>query len=552
VGGALLSGDLIELADILGLNTSPVVEKILDIHIFENAYIKVDFKNKYFVSVGAVEYVNKYHYYSSYETKPKELRNTIGPDGMETLSKTLKEIPVKELNLCMHKIGDKGALYLGKAVGTTPCLEELIIRDCGIGADGIASLFDGLAGNVTLVTLDASLNPFGDDGAIQLAGFINQTSIQVLDISSCNVGEEGTVAIASALRTNTILKKLSLYSPTPISQQSEVKLAKMLLQNSTLTVLAVNQPPSQPTFTFPLYYSSSYRRFKVCRMSTQALLTETSTRELYQGIKVSPHISSVELDSASALGRSLWSGSMEEAADILLVHQPPRGEGQVNIHMCGNTWEVDYRSECVKEKDEGLKRIRNIQSTPESWAQLTELDLKHQRLGGVGACLLAELLNQTQLQDLNLAGCGITEEGIVALASAISTNTTIKHLAIGGNQISVHGQEMFIDALSKNRTLVSLDIQTCKMKYQCEIIKSFAGDEEDFIRRIDEVSSLTKVVLDGCTPFGTRLEKENTCNENDRTSRSLLWFSTTDYTFTNVNTIECQLKPFQVTKICKK
>jgi hypothetical protein len=243
---------------------------------------------------------------------------------------------------------------------------------------------------------------------------------------------------------------------------------------------------------------------------------------------------------------------MEEAADILLVHQPPRGEGQVNIHMCGNTWEVDYRSECVKEKDEGLKRIRNIQSTPESWAQLTELDLKHQRLGGVGACLLAELLNQTQLQDLNLAGCGITEEGIVALASAISTNTTIKHLAIGGNQISVHGQEMFIEALSKNRTLVSLDIQTCEMKYQREFIKSFAGDEENFVRRIDEVSSLTKVVLDGCTPFGTRLEKENTCNENDRTSRSLLWFSTTDYTFTNVNTIECQLKPFQVTKICKK
>jgi hypothetical protein len=258
---------------------------------------------------------------------------------------------------------------------------------------------------------------------------------------------------------------------------------------------------------------------------------------------------------------------MEEAADILLVHQPPRGEGQVNIHMCGNTWEVDYRSECVKEKDEGLKRIRNIQSTPESWAQLTELDLKHQRLGGVGACLLAELLNQTQLQDLNLAGCGITEEGIVALASAISTNTTIKHLAIGGNQISAHGQKIFIEALSKNRTLVCLDIQTremqthpriilpdCKgstLEQNCYIITSFK-DEENFIRRIDEVSSLTKVVLDGCTPFGTRLEKENTCNENDRTSRSLLWFSTTDYTFTNVNTIECQLKPFQVTKICKK
>ena len=117
---------------------------------------------------------------------------------------------------------------------------------------------------------------------------------------------------------------------------------------------------------------------------------------------------------------------------------------------------------------------------------LTELNLKSQRLGSVGACHLAEVLNQTKLQSLDIFCC---EKGIVALTSALSTNTTIKHLA----------------------TL--LDIQTNNVSAMLGIIVSYVEGEEEFICGIHKQSSITKVIIDGCTPFGVHFEElylENT------------------------------------------
>ena len=240
VGKALLSGDLKELADIFGLRSLPAVDKTLDIHIFQNSYIKINFRNGHFVSVNLVECRNKYHNYTC-KTKPKEVRNKVGSSEIETLSTTLQEVPVKELCLCTHKVGDKGALYLGQSLKVASWLEELIVRDCDIGEEGIASLFAGLTDNTTLLILDVSFNSFGDGGAVKLAGLINQTSIEVLDISSCGVRERGMVTLASNLTTNTILKRLNLYSSDVISEYSEIELTKMLIRNKTLKVLDVNQ-----------------------------------------------------------------------------------------------------------------------------------------------------------------------------------------------------------------------------------------------------------------------------------------------------------------------
>ena len=520
VGKALLSGDLKELASILGLTLPTVVGKVLDIHIFENSFIKVDFTKRHFVTVGLVDWDNKYHNYTRY-FKPKEVKHKVGSSEIETLSMTLKEVPVKELCLCTHKIGDKGALYLGESLKVASWLEELIVRDCGIGEEGIASLFNGLTENTTLVTLDASFNSFGDTGAIVVARLINHTSIQVLDISSCSVGEKGIEAVASALTANTTLKKLNLYSPDVLSEHSVIELANMLITNSTLKELDVNCN----------FHSSS---FKVSLTSTQTLMNRVSTTGFYCGIKMSSIIKSIKVCRTSCLGQALWSNNMKEAEDILQLHIPPTGEGRKWLHMSGNTWVIDYVSGCIKERDTGLRRIHGIESCPESWAELTELNLKNQTLGSIGACVLAEFLNQTQLQRLDISCCGIEEEGIVALASALSTNKTIKHLAVGGNQISMSGQKAFIESFTKNASLYSLDIQS-GTDGQSRDMASFTGNEDNFICKIEQVSCIAKIIIDASIPLGERLEAEH-LKETDR------WD----------NTIECQLRPTLVTKIYRK
>ena len=270
-----------------------------------------------------------------------------------------------------------------------------------------------------------------------------------------------------------------------------------------------------------------------------AILSGRSFSDFYHGIKMSPIIESIEVCCASQLGQALWSNHMNEAEDILQLHQPPTGEGRIELHMDRNTWIIDYTRGCIQESDSGLRYVHNniICRSCTHLANLTELNLKSQRLGSVGACHLAEVLNQTQLQSLDVSCCGIGEEGIVALASALSTNTTIKHLAIGANQISIRGQECLVTGLQKNSTLVSLDIQT-NNSAMLGIIVSFVEGEEEFIYGIHEQSSITKVIIDGCTPLGVHLEEMYLENTKLRTVPCVEYYS---------NTIECQLKPFQVT-----
>ena len=95
-------------------------------------------------------------------------------------------------------------------------------------------------------------------------------------------------------------------------------------------------------------------------------------------------------------------------------------------------------------------------------------------------CGSIEILNQTQIQDLHVAGCGIGEEGVVALANALSTNTTIKCLSIGGNEISKCGQDALIEALSKNTVLSTLNIQN-QINIYGKLVHFSDNGDEDFI-----------------------------------------------------------------------
>ena len=272
-----------------------------------------------------------------------------------------------------------------------------------------------------------------------------------------------------------------------ISQQSELALAEMFLKNSTLKILLVSQNAHWPTL-FPFYGHQGGRMFKISEQSTTTLLS-TSASDFYYLIKLSS-IGTVETPSTSELGHALWSGNMTEAATILELHEALTGEGRLCLQMSGNTWLVDYTNQTIEEADEGLRKIRSIHSNPETWDKLTELNLTLTPLGSVGACLLAKILNQTQIQDLHVAGCDIGEEGIVSLANALSTNTMIKCLSIGGNEISKCGQDAIIEALSKNTVLSTFNIQN--MYYSRE---TFSDDgDEDFIERFSKLPHTRKLI----------------------------------------------------------
>ena len=136
------------------------------IQIDSEAFFHVDFKSGIFITIGPC--VNKNHFYPGPPVvKPKE---SLGISAMKTLSITLREVCLRELFLRGHDIGDEGAKYIiADALTKTTTLELLILCNCSIGEKGIASLFASLTENTSLSTLDVSFNPLGDNGAVTIA-----------------------------------------------------------------------------------------------------------------------------------------------------------------------------------------------------------------------------------------------------------------------------------------------------------------------------------------------------------------------------------------------
>ena len=350
VGRVLLSGDLVELAHIFGLDSPPVVDKILHIHIF-NSCLKIEFKKKIFKSVGLVDCMHKRS--RSFDKRVIEVKNKIKLNGLEMLFMSLRAIAVEELNLMGHELGDSCAFVLQDGLAAAMCLKELIIRECNIGEEGIVAVFAGLAHNQTLTTLDAAYNRFGDCGAIGIARLINKTSLEFLDVGNCGIGEEGVTELSAKLRTNTTLRKLGLYSDKQVlTQRSETELSRMLLQNRTLSVLEVNQ--NHMKYWYNLYSDRVCRRFELSQPSMQCLGID---REVYRAIKISPLIASIGVDGTSNLGQAITSGDMELAGEILQLNQLPHGKGEIKLNMDdGTIWTVDYNRKKVilSTKDSGV------------------------------------------------------------------------------------------------------------------------------------------------------------------------------------------------------
>ena len=500
--------------------------------------------------------------------------------GIKFLSFALRtNTSLKMFSACNNVFSDNGAIHLAEALKFAS-LEDLRICGCSIWENGIVKLSSALTFTVTLKRFSVSDNPFRDSGAIHLAEALNSSSLQELNISSCAVYDSGIEALATALTSNITLTHLDIrLQPYPffsqISHSDWVQgckqlFARALLQNRTLTRLLIDNDYSSPSICC-LHHSdkdNNRKGFMITGSVTQALLKHTSTGTFYAGVKVSPIISCIEITRDTSLGAALWSGDLEKAAEILQLHQPPAVEKTLTIHMSKNSWTVDYRSNVVLEDDEGLVKMRSVYSNTGSWSKLTELNLKGKRLGSVGACVLAEMLNKTQLQELNIGACSVGDEGIVDLSSALSTNTTLKYLAIGGNMITRSGQKALAEALTQNKTLTTLDI-TGHVKYKdkhshpilhhrqsisiCDSFRdeSISISEEKLNDRMFFQSlkcfSLTHLILDNHCRFGAHLTAHYT-KKDDLGKRRNEPIHPREYPHVIV-VVKCRVKPFKVMKI---
>lgn len=126
---------------------------------------------------------------------------------------------------------------LSRLRANDPSLERLDLTDRNIGDDYVQSLSQALLTNRKLINLKLARNPIGVKGAQALSLVLREnSSLTSLDLHTTNIGDEGIKYLAEALKSNRSLFKLNLYD-THIGDEGIKYLVDALVTNRSLTTL---------------------------------------------------------------------------------------------------------------------------------------------------------------------------------------------------------------------------------------------------------------------------------------------------------------------------
>ncbi len=147
--------------------------------------------------------------------------SNIGVEGAKSIARALSfagSTRIARLNLSGNRFGSAGATTLARALTANAHLTELVLRGNPIGAEGAAALSAALCSggsgeraNSTLAVLDLTACALGDGGCEHLADALaTNPTLQTLLLADNRIGDVGARALSEALTRNTVSPQRAL------------------------------------------------------------------------------------------------------------------------------------------------------------------------------------------------------------------------------------------------------------------------------------------------------------------------------------------------------
>eukprot|EP00794_Sanderia_malayensis_P018868 gene18868-20768_t len=420
---------------------------------------------------------------------------------------------IKKLDIGKNAVEDRGTNALCTALASLPHgLESLTLKDISISAKGAPQICSALKGNQfmssTLTCLNFSSNPLKSDGTSAICEFLaNSNVVQDLDLSNADCAIElvfGALARGCLLH----LKSLNL-SGNPYSFRKA---------KDTQITPSVNKFFSSCMVLETINLSNTKISPEVVKAVLVGLIANTATKD------VSLDLSRNDLRSAGAAEINSCLAGIKNLTSLDLADN---GLDMDLVHLCQNIQKNASIKTLNLGQNIGKSKSINVPQILESIAEmmmyeslpLTSLSLTDCRLRQDAGIIIDSLGTNEALQNFDISGNFIGDEGARLLAKALQINTKLRNINIDRNGITLKGFNDISTALERN---YSLQLISTPFNDISQIYKNNAEGVSTCFKKIEQLLLRNQSTDNSDQDHSLKLKKNLLLNSLDQESTDYL------------------------------
>ena len=382
---------------------------------------------------------------------------------------------------------------------------------------------EALEKNTTLTELTLKYERIEEDSIKAIASVLKRntklTKLSLIhDFYGIVDGSGSARVIAEALKENTTLTKLELNSYY-IDSDGAQAIAEILKENITLTelVLVCNGIDADGAEVITGALKENNTLLKLCLLSNQ--LNSNSAQAIAEALKENVRLTELALEGndlgdkgaqviAAALKGNNTLTKLNLMANFISIDGAKAIAAALKVNTTLTELDLSHNRIC-------RNGIQAIAVALKENATLTMLGLEGNNIGTIGAKDIAGALKENAtLTKLGLQRCKIGDDGARAILGALKENTSLSMLNLDGNSLSVIGAKAIAGALKVNTTVTQLYLRYNQIgRYGHDGVQAIAGalKENVTLTKLDLGDNLISTT--GVKAMTTALEKNTTLTQ---------------------------------------
>ncbi|XP_048025511.1 uncharacterized protein LOC125254758 isoform X5 [Megalobrama amblycephala] len=405
--------------------------------------------------------------------------NSITAEGCAALTSAFNSNPSNlELDLSANNLGNSGIEEICPLLENTQCrLTKLKLSDCSITEEGYKALASALRSNPShLIELDLTGNDPGQSGVKELDDLLQDEhcKLKISRFLKSPAAQEACDYLTKVLGESPLLlteldlsedklgdldgEKLSAFLMDSHSKVEKIKLNNCDLTEESCSVLAT--------------VLSSKTILKELNLNNSRLL-DSGVKQICEGLKnpvcelkiLNLSDCSITEEGYKALASALRSNP-SHLIELDLTRNDPGQSGvkELDDLLQDQNCQLKTLRFLDPAADEACQYVRGI--VGKNPLLLRELNLSKRELKDTRVHQIAALLQDKhcKLNTLKLCDCDLTEESCSALATVLTSNSSLKELDISNNNIMDSGVKKLQNALENTKcTLEKLRLSDCSI-----------------------------------------------------------------------------------------